>query len=183
MLNRVPLAIDPVFIDADYTYIIPQITTYYDSSQTTATTGSIESAILSAVTSFSSNNLERFGNRLRYSRFVRALDNVPIGAIQNNDAVVNIQKRFVPNTNKAEKVTLNFSNALRPSTVVSTQFTQSGFISFIDDDGKGNIRIYRFNESKNKVFLNATAGTIDYTTGTVIINAFKPSSMQVLRLK
>lgn len=183
LLNRVPLAIDPVFIDADYTYIVPQITTYYNSSQTTASTGAIESAVLSAITSFSTNNLERFGNRLRYSRFVRALDNLSVGSINNNDATIKIQKRFVPNTNLAEKVTLNFNNALRAGTLDSTQFTQNGFVSFIDDDGNGNVRIYRYNESKEKVFLNASAGTIDYANGTVTINAFKPSAYVGIEIK
>jgi hypothetical protein len=183
LLNRVPLAIDPVFIDADYTYIIPQITTYYNSSQTTASTGAIENAILSAITSFSTNNLERFGNRLRYSRFVRALDNITVGSINNNDALIKIQKRFVPNTNKAEKVTLKFSNALRAGTLDSTQFTQSGFIAFIDDDSLGNVRIYRYNTSKQKVFLNTTAGTVDYTTGTLTINSFKPTAYAGIEIK
>lgn len=183
LLNRVPLAIDPVFIDADYTYIIPQITTYYNSSQTTASTGAIENAILSAITSFSTNNLERFGNRLRYSRFVRALDNITVGSINNNDALIKIQKRFVPNTNKAEKVTLKFSNALRAGTLDSTQFTQSGFIAFIDDDSLGNVRIYRYNTSKQKVFLNTTAGTVDYTTGTLTINSFKPTAYVGIEIK
>jgi hypothetical protein len=183
ILNRVPLAVDPVFIDADYTYIIPQITTYYNSSQTTASTGAIETAILNVITSFSTNNLERFGNRLRYSRFVRALDNLSVGSINNNDAVIQIQKRFVPNTNQAEREVLNFNNAIRAGTLTSTQFTLNGFPSFIDDDSNGNVRIYRFNESKQKVFISETAGTINYTTGAVVINAFRPSAYVGIEIK
>lgn len=183
ILNRVPLAIDPVFIDPDYTYLIPSVTTYYNASQTTVSTGAIERQILNSISSFSTNNLERFGNRLRYSRFVRALDNTQNGSILNNDATINIQKRFVPNTNLAERVTLNFNNPLRAGTLTSTQFTQSGFNAFLDDNGSGVIRIYRFNESKQKVFINANAGTIDYTNGTVIINAFRPSAYAGIEMK
>ena len=183
ILNRVPLAIDPVFIDPDYTYLIPSVTTYYNASQTTVSTGAIERQILNSISSFSTNNLERFGNRLRYSRFVRALDNTQNGSILNNDATINVQKRFVPNTNLAERVTLNFNNPLRAGTLTSTQFTQSGFNAFLDDNGSGVIRIYRFNESKQKVFINANAGTIDYTNGTVIINAFRPSAYAGIEMK
>ena len=183
ILNRVPLAVDPVFIDADYTYLIPQITTYYNASQTNVSTGEIEQNILTAITNYSTNNLERFGNRLRYSRFVRALDNVSNGFINNNDAVITMQKRFVPNTNQAERKVLNFNNAIRSGTLESTQFTLQGFACFIDDDSNGNIRIYRFNESRQKVFVSETAGTIDYTNGTIIINAFRPSAYAGIEIK
>jgi hypothetical protein len=183
ILNRVPLAIDPVFIDPDYTYLIPSVTTYYNASQTLVSTGAIENQILNSISTFSTNNLERFGNRLRYSRFVRVLDNTQNGSILNNDATINIQKRFVPNTNLAERVTLNFNNPLRVGTLTSTQFTQGGFSAFLDDNGSGVIRIYRFNESKQKVFINETAGTIDYTNGIVIINTFRPSAYAGIEMK
>ena len=183
ILDRTPLAIDPVIIDADYTYIIPTITTYYNRSETTTTTSAIEQAVLNAITSFSTNNLERFGNRLRYSRFVRALDNITTGSILNNDASLQLQKRFVPNTNTPELVTLNFNNPIRPETLTSTQFTLNGFTQFIDDDGNGNVRIYRFNENREKVISRATAGDIDYTNGTVTIENFQPSAYTGIEMK
>jgi hypothetical protein len=183
ILDRTPLAVDPVFIDADYTYIIPTITTYYNKSTTTVSESQIELAVLNAITSFSTNNLERFGNRLRYSKFVRALDNITTGSILNNDADLKIQKRFTPNTNVAEKVELYYNNALRASTLDSTSFTYQGFTSYLDDDGLGNVRIYRFNESRQKVILINTAGTIDYTNGTVEIENFAPTAYSGIELK
>lgn len=183
ILNRVPLAIDPVFIDPDYTYLIPSVTAFYSASQTVVSTGEIETQILNSIRDFSTNNLERFGNRLRYSRFVRSLDNTQNGSILNTDATINIQKRFVPNTNRAERVTLRYNNPIRVNTLSSTQFILSGFNAFFDDDGLGNIRIFRFNESKQKVFISETAGTIDYTNGIVVIDAFQPSAFSGIEVK
>lgn len=183
ILNRVPLAIDPVFIDPDYTYLIPSVTAFYNASQTVVSTGEIETQILNSIRDFSTNNLERFGNRLRYSRFVRALDNTQNGSILNTDATINIQKRFVPNTNRAERVTLRYNNPIRVNTLSSTQFIISGFNAFFDDDGLGNIRIFRFNESKQKVFISEIAGTIDYTNGIVVIDAFQPSAFSDIEMK
>lgn len=173
--NRTPLAVDPVFIDADYTYIVPSITTYYNQAKTTVSTGQIESSIRQAVEDYSTNNLERFGNRLRFSRFVRALDNVQNGFIFNNDARLSLQKRIVPNTQVAEKVSVNFNNAARKGTLDSSQFTYNGFLAYLDDDSLGNVRIYRFNDARQKVFIDSVAGTIDYTTGTIVIENFAPS--------
>lgn len=172
-----------MFIDAEYTYIIPTITTYYNRSRTTVTTSAIEQAIRGAITTFSSTNLERFGNRLRYSRFVRTLDNINTGEILNNDASLKLEKRFVPNVNVPERVVLQYNNPIRSSTVSSTQFTFNGFTAFLDDDNNGNIRIYRFNENRQKTFINERAGTVDYTTGTINIENFNPSAYSGIEMK
>lgn len=175
IVDRTPLSIDPVFIDGDYTYIIPTISTFYNRAQTTASTSEIEQAVRDTITAFSTNNLERFGNRLRYSRFVRALDNLQIGSILNNDASLKLEKRFVPNVNIAEKVDLKYNNPIRKSTLDSTSFVFNGFTSFLDDDGLGNVRIYRFDENRQKLVLKATAGTINYTTGRIQVENFNPT--------
>lgn len=183
IIDRTPLAVDPVFIDPEYTFIIPNVTTYYDQTKTTDTTSEIEKGVRDAIAQFSTNNLERFGNRLRYSRFVRALDNLKKGVILNNEATITLEKRFVPNTNSAERVLLNYNNPIRPSTLSSTQFTFQGFASFLDDDGLGNVRIYRFNNEKKKTIVLEKTGSIDYTTGVVEINKFLPSSFVGIETK
>ena len=183
ILDRTPLAIDPVFIDADYTYVLPTITTYYNKSQTTVSESQIEQAVLDAITAFSTNNLERFGNRLRYSKFVRALDNVTTGSILNNDASLKMQKRFVPNTQRAEKVELYFNNEIRESTLTSTSFTFQGFTCFLDDDGLGNVRIYRFNADRQKIVILSNAGTVDYDVGTIEIENFAPTAYSGIEIK
>ena len=183
IVDRTPLAVDPVFIDADYTYVIPSVTTFYDLTKTTDTTSEIERRIRDAIADFSTNNLERFGNRLRYSRFVRALDNTRSGVILNNEASLRLEKRISPNIQRAEKVTLNYNNPIRPSTINSTQFTFQGFSAFIDDDGQGNIRFYRFNQEKQKTIILSNTGTVDYDAGTIVINNFLPASFVGIEFK
>jgi hypothetical protein len=176
IVERAPLSIDPVIIDAKYTYIVPSITTYYDKNKTTVSPGQIEQAIRSAVATFSTNNLERFGNRLRYSKFARALDNVTTGEILNNDISLKLEYRFVPNTQRKEKVTIEFNNELRPSTLNSSQFIFRGFGCFLDDDGNGRIRIYRFSTDRQKIYVTENTGTISYLTGKIEIDNFEPTA-------
>jgi hypothetical protein len=183
IITRTPLSIDPVFIDPDYTYVLPNITTYYDRTSTTDSTGTIELAVRSAIDSFSSLNLERFGNRLRYSRFVRALDNISTGAIFNNDAQLILEKRIVPNTQRPEKVTLQYNNAIRRGTVISTQFTYLNFTCLIDDDELGNVRIFRYNANRERVIVVSAAGTVNYDTGLVTIENFQPSAYAGIEMK
>ena len=181
--DRVPLAIDPVIIDADYTYVVPSITTYYDLTSTTSTTSAIEQNVRTAVATFSTDNLERFGNRLRFSRFVRALDNTSNGYILNNDVSLKLEKRFIPNLGKQQTINLLFNNSIRKSTLDSTQFTYKGFLSYLDDDGLGNVNVYRFNDAKQKVNITNNIGTIDYVNGTINIEGIAPTAVADGELK
>lgn len=180
--TRTPLAVDPVIIDADYVYLVPTISTYYDTTRTTLSISGVEQLIRNSIDSFAAANLERFGNKLRYSRFVRALDNTST-TILNNDAAIKVQKRFVPNTNVAENVTLAFQNQLRPSTLESTEFTYGGFSAYLGDDGVGNITIFRYSTDNTKVTIVDIAGTINYTTGEIVITNFAPTAYADIQVK
>jgi hypothetical protein len=47
---------------------------------------------------------------------------------------------------------------------------------FLDDDGNGNVRLYRL-ENAIKIFVNSTQGTINYTTGEVVLNELYMTSL------
>ena len=51
---------------------------------------------------------------------------------------------------------------------------------FLDDDGLGNVRLY-YLVSGIKTILNATQGTIDYTTGQITINSLDIASISNIR--
>lgn len=180
--SRTMLGIDPVIIDPTYLYVVPTITTYYDTLKANIGTSAIQSLIRSSITSYSSNSLEQFGKKLRYSRFVRDLDNTD-DAVLNNEASFKMQKRFVPSTTNATLVELEFHNPIATGSISSTSFTFNTFVSQLDDDGLGNIRIFRFNTDKEKVFVDSTAGTIDYTTGKLSMSSFFVSAYDGIEIK
>ncbi len=180
--DRTMLGIDPVIIDPVYLFVIPTINTFYDTLKTATTSSSIQTLIRSAISDFSNTNLEQFGKKLRYSRFVRTLDNVN-DAVLNNEATFKMQKRFVPSTVSKQLIKLEYHNAIVPSSLLSTSFTFNNFTAFLDDDGLGNVRIFRFNSDKQKVSINSTAGTINYTTGEVNINDFLVSAFDGIEIK
>ena len=180
--SRTMLGIDPVIIDPTYLYVIPNITTYYDTLKSNIATSAIQALIRNSIVSYSTNNLEQFGQKLRYSRFVRELDNTD-EAVLNNEAEFKMQKRFVPSTTSATLVELEFHNPIKTSSITSTPFTFNNFTAQLDDDGLGNIRIFRFNTDKEKVFINATAGTIDYTTGKLSMSSFVVSAFDGIEIE
>ena len=180
--DRTMLGIDPVVIDPTYLYVIPTITTYYDTLKSNISTSAIQTLVRNSIINYSATNLEQFGKRLRYSRFVRDLDNTD-ESVLNNEAEFQMQKRFVPSTTSATLVELEFHNSIEKSSIISTPFTFNNFTARLDDDGLGNIRIFRFNTEKQKVFINSTAGTIDYTTGKISINTFVVSAYEGIEIK
>lgn len=181
--DRTPLAVDPVIIDADYTYIIPVVTTYYDVTKSALNDSAVESNVRSAISSFSVGNLGRFGNRLRFSRFVRALDDTSDGFVLNNDATIKMEKRITPNLNVAELVSLKFNNPIRANSLASSEFTYNGFSSFLGDDGLGGVNIFRYSDSKERVDIVPGAGVIDYVSGTVTVENFLPSGFSDIELR
>ena len=46
----------------------------------------------------------------------------------------------------------------------------------MNDDGYGNVRIYKVVD-QDKIYINETAGTVNYTTGKVTLTSFKPVSL------
>ena len=180
--DRTPLAVDPVFIDADYLYAIPTIEVRYDSKATTRTSEYMVSSTKTATVDFNTANLNKFAKRFRFSRFARAIDNVDT-SILSTGISMKVQKRFTPDLNTQQTVSLKFKNELRTSSIDSTSFTYNGFQSFFDDDGLGNVNIYRYNEDKVKTNVVENAGTIDYDTGEVVVNNFAPTAYEGIEIK
>ncbi len=180
--SRTMLGIDPIIIDPTYLYVIPTITTYYDTLKANIGTSQIQTLVRDSITNYSTNSLEQFGKKLRYSRFVRDLDNTN-DAVLNNEAEFQMQKRFVPSTTSATLVELEFHNAIEKNSITSTTFTFNNFIAQLDDDGLGNIRMFRFNTEKEQVFIDSKAGAIDYTTGKVSLNSFVVSAFDGIEVK
>ena len=56
----------------------------------------------------------------------------------------------------------------------STGFYLSGNtnVQYIDDDGSGNIRTFYLLGGTTKTITNATAGTVNYSTGQVVLTSF-----------
>jgi len=177
IIDRTPLGVDPVMIDPEYTYIIPTIKVFYNRTTSSATTSEVETSALSAIADFSTNNLEQFDKRFRFSRFVRSLDNLTVAEILNTDASIQMQKKIIPLLNVSQSIVILFNNKIKTSTLSSTQFVYETFNCFFDDDGLGTVRVYRFDDTNTKVIQESNIGTIDYDTGKISLSDFKPTSL------
>lgn len=181
ILDRTPIAVDPTFIDADFIYVIPTVSIRFDKKTTTETEESLKTLAKNELITFNNANLNKFKKRLRFSRLSRVIDNID-NSIFGTEIILKLQKRFTPDTNVGRQEILNYKNPLRSGTLSSTQFTYEGYTAFLRDVS-GVIKIFRYDGDLNKIDIIPNAGTIDYTTGKVVISSFKPSAYEGIEVK
>lgn len=179
--------------DATYLYIIPQIEVRYDSSATTLTASELAAAVAAKVISYESTNLGTFEGKFRLSKLLRTLDDVD-SSITGTRAVIDIRKRFTPSIISRNDYTIKFNQELQKigtvtdsendvsgsytgyGFVYSDSFTKNGYTVYIDDNGFGTARVY-YRQNLHRVYIDLTAGTIDYDTGTLSLTNFLPNAL------
>ena len=167
-LNMV--SIRPEFIDPSIVYVKIETTVNY-STELLQTSGSeLQDDIETTITSHFTTNLGIFNSKLRHSALTAEIDNTD-SAILNNLTSFSFQKRFVPTIAIAGLYNIHFANPITAGSVSSTSFTIDGVDYSLDDDSVGNIRTFRISGGLT-TYLNETAGTIDYSTGEIILNEF-----------
>ena len=176
-------SVTPVIIDPETTFIILETTFKYDSSSTTKDVSTIETNVLDAISLYNTDTLEDFTGMFRYSAVGKTIDEAE-SSILSNITKVKMYKNITPTLNSGIKYTLSFNNAFynphsgHNSTaggiVSSTGFKINDDSSvnehFLDDDGIGNIRVYYLNGTV-RVYTSSTFGTINYTTGELILTS------------
>jgi hypothetical protein len=181
------LGINPEVVDPDYVYIVLNLAVRYDSNLTTMSAKDIERLVNESIVSYASEKLGKFGLNFRFSKFLSFIDGIN-QSITSTDADLRIQKRFEPIIGNPGVYTIkfNFDNQLYhpidgyPPILSSTGFgyvdpsTGTEVDAYMDDDGYGNIRIYK-QVGEEKVYLVTEAGTLDYSNGTISLTNFNPT--------
>lgn len=188
LTNRQVQSIETEIVDPTYLYIVPQVQAFYDDTQTTQTPGEIVTKIKNKITSFETTNLNNFQREFRSSRFVRTIDDADT-SITNSSSEFKMQFRINHTIGTAVTYTIKFNNRIfHPHNghiyaISSNSFVLNGLTQYFDDDGFGNVRTYYLSDATTRVVTNATAGTVNYTTGEVILLNFNPTTISGSVLK
>ena len=179
------VSVTPEIIDLETTKIIPTVAFKYNANNTTKSREALAALVTTAITNFSSTDLEVFDTVFRYSPFVTLIDDADT-AILSNITNIKISKTFKPTLATALKYTITFSNAFyNPHSghaarttgttaggiLSSTGFTETSNANgthYLEDDGEGLVNAY-YISGASKVYQSASVGTIDYTTGIIIL--------------
>jgi hypothetical protein len=185
-------SVRPVIVDPETTSILITSNVKYDSRLTTKSATTLKSDVLSALTNYNSNTLQKFDSIFRYSKIVGLIDDTDT-SIVSNITTIKIKKTFTPTLSLSTKYDVYFRNALY-NPVLGYNSSQGGILEssgfkvsgdtinvyFLDDDGAGNIRRYRLSGGV-RTYINNTQGTINYTTGQITLNSLNITTIENIR--
>jgi hypothetical protein len=181
VVTVLPEIIDPIFF-----YLKFDVTVNYDPVTNLTDETILKTNINTSVQGYLQTNLEKFDQKFRYSKLVQAIDNTN-SAIRNNRTTIKYEQRVTPATlSTPTTYDLLFNNELEKSSVMSTTFTGTDGLNYqLVDDSLGFIKAARVTDSvvdSPQIYLiqpdgSTIQGTIDYTTGKIIINNFSPAAI------
>jgi hypothetical protein len=183
------VSVRPIIVDPEITSIVVNSNVKYNSRLTTKSSDTLKSDITDKITEYNLDVLQKFDGVFRYSKFTSIIDNTDT-SIVSNITTIKIKKTFKPILNSSNRYDIYFRNALY-NPVTGYNSTQGGILEstgfkidgdtaniyFLDDDGSGNIRRYTF-VSGVKTYANTYQGSINYTTGQIILTSLNISLIQ-----
>ena len=178
------LTVRPEIVDADIIKILISTTFKYNPALTTLTAGELSTLVKNTINQFDTDNLNGFDAIFRHSNLTKTIDEAD-SAILSNTTNIRLRKKLNGTVSTNPKgYTLSMGNALfNPHSghnadaggiVTTTGFKVGGDsvnTHYFDDDGKGNLRRYYLSGS-TRIYKDSAAGTINYSTGLITINAF-----------
>ena len=204
LLDFIALPNRVVITDPDYIYCGLYSEVQYNKNATTKTAEEIKTNVLTAISNYSVNNLEKFDNDLRYSRLVADIDAAD-SSITSNDTELRIIKRINPNFNQKTTYDIILGNVLyydatnftdneqhkllheseidsrtTHATLISSRFSYNASdgkvydLAFFEDDAEGNVKL--FAPIGDEILPIETVGAINYVTGEITLNNINVAS-------
>ena len=178
-------SIVPEIVDAEILYLVLGVTAKYNSTVTEKAKSDIKALVETTISSFNTNNLQKFDSVFRHSNLLKDIDETDT-SILSSTATLKLKRVVTPTLNAITKYTVSFNNAVyhpaaswSQTVVESTGFYLFGNTNeqFIDDDGNGKLRTFYLLGGTTKTITNAEAGTVNYNTGVVVLTSFNITSV------
>lgn len=165
--------VTPVFVDPDYLYMTINVTATYDPNLTAVGSDDIASYVTTTIDNYFTNELSKYKKKFQFSRLSKLIDSTN-DSIQSNIMSITLQKRQTFPYNYPTTIDMMFNVPMTPGSLHSNVFTYSvgdqfNVASMFMDDGLGNVSVQDWSTLK---ILAPNVGTVNYTTGEVIIKDF-----------
>jgi hypothetical protein len=182
--SRSSVAMEPLFITPDYTYLKVDSTVRYNINRTGLNPEDLRAFAIDSILNYASTNLNSFAKTFRYSKLVQAVDATDASII-SNETDINLVKYLTPQIGVPLNLTIDFKCPLTQEIpllgdehpivdihgVTSTAFTYNGIQNCVlEDNGDGLMRIVTPTGANHKKIIDV--GTVDYDTGVVRLNNF-----------
>lgn len=185
--DKTPVSIEVVFVNPEFSYLKIDSNVKYNINATNKLSNDIKTSVLSNISSFNLNNLNKFTSNFYYSKFVNSIDSSD-SSILGNDTSVKLYKKIVPQLQKESSYSINYGVSFEREsgvdviisgsteshyghTISSSAFSindnpENRYI-FVDDT---NGILYLAKLTGSKVELKNIIGTVNYEDGIVNID-------------
>ena len=177
------VTVTPEIVDPIYYYLLITTTINYDPVTLLTNEDTLKTTIDTSIKSYVTSDLQKFDQKFRYSSLTKKIDNTN-SSIRNSKTSIKYQMWITPVTlGTVSTYTMEFNNPLTKGTLASTSFTSSdGNTYSLVDDSVGVVKVARTTsgvvDSPAVYFTlpdgSQNQGTIDYTTGKVVLSNFNP---------
>ena len=187
--DKTPISIDPIIIDPEYLYLDVSTRVKYNVNSTILSPDEIKIIVSNSISTFSNTNLSTFSSDLRVSKLIGDIDDSD-ASIVSNDTKIKIIKRISPVFTVPLNASWSFENKLYSENIryilpsghepiiSSTPFQYNGNISYIQDNGVGNLYVYTTANGTSTNVLQNSVGSVNYTTGEIVISNLIVSSYE-----
>ena len=176
--QRNTVSITPVIVDPTILYIEIKTTVYYDATRTASDPNTLVTNVKETITEYNAEELKKFGGIFRFSKLGGLIDDTD-EAILSNITSIKLRRDIYPiGDANPHKYTVRLDNPIYRDPESGNHIITSGFKLFgrtetfyLVDDGNKNLGLFYYESSGTvKVFINETAGTVDYENGVIVVN-------------
>jgi hypothetical protein len=184
--DKTPLGFSVEIVNPIFVYLLVDSSVVYNYNSTNLSEDEIKTKVRVAINTYNDTYLNDFNSEIKFSKFLKEIDDSD-PSILNNDTVIRPYFKLVPSIGSNTSFEFSFNTEVLNTTptsishpiasdrgVYSTSFISDGLSCQLEDDGNGNIRVVKVTTTEHIELKKV--GTIDYTTGSVVISNLKVSS-------
>ena len=179
-------------MDLKYLFVETSSTVYYDTSKASSANG-VKGQVLNNIINYSdSSQLNKFGARFKYSKFLGIIDQSQ-ASITSNITTVSMRRDMEPRLNTYTEYEICYGNRIHIGSEDGYNIKSSGFyVNGISDcvylgdlPGSdlltGTVFLFKLNSPTQPVLVKRAVGTIDYKKGEVKLNPLNIISTKLNR--
>jgi hypothetical protein len=175
LANKNVVSVIPEIVDPEFINISLDVKVYFNERETTRTAAEIETIVTNTIFDYDDSDLQNFDGVFRFSKLSRLIDECEQG-ILNNITTVTIRRKLQPRYNVSAQYLLNIINPIYTAGLPEGAVTTTGFyisgsddIHYIDDDGVGNLRLFKYGTNATKIIVDESIGFVYYDKGVLDI--------------
>ena len=181
--KRSVVSVSHEIIDPEYINVVLNITSNYNINETNKTASELKTIITSSVLQYEIDDLQTFDSVFRHSKLLRLVDDSEPSIVNSTITVLIKRKVSVKYDTSAEYI-LNIINPIYASGDPEESIISNGFyikhsteIHYLDDDGLGFIRLYKSDDTGDKIIVNSSIGSVNYDTGYITVSNLNITSL------